>query len=77
MENMNISKDKFRFADPSRKTGDKKFDTKQMSYAKDVFVRFCKNKSSVVAAIIIILLVFPQNIIKRFFLEDIAVEQRE
>ena len=57
MENMNISKDKFRFADPSRRTGDKKFDTKQMSYAKDVFVRFCKNKSSVVAAIIICLLV--------------------
>ncbi len=57
MENMNISKDKFRFADPSRRTGDKKFDTKQMSYAKDVFVRFCKNKSSVVAAVIILLLV--------------------
>ena len=57
MENMNISKDKFRFADPTRRTGDKKFDTKQMSYAKDVFTRFCKNKSSVVAAIIIVLLV--------------------
>ena len=57
MENMNISKDKFRFADPSRRTGDKKFDTKQMSYARDVFVRFCKNKSSVVAAVIILLLV--------------------
>lgn len=57
MENMNISKDKFRFADPSRRTGDRKFDTKQMSYAKDVFMRFCKNKSSVVAAIIIVLLV--------------------
>lgn len=57
MENMNISKEKFRFADPNRRTGDKKFDTKQMSYAKDVFVRFCKNKSSVVAAIIILLLV--------------------
>ncbi len=35
---------------------DKKFDTKPMSYAKDVFVRFCKNKSSVVAAVIILLL---------------------
>ena len=55
--NLNIPKEKFRFADPNRKTGDKKFDTKQMSYAKDVFRRFCKNKSSVVAAIIICLLV--------------------
>ena len=57
MEKMNIPKEKFRFADPNRRTGDKKFDTKQMSYAKDVFRRFCKNKSSVVAAIIICILV--------------------
>lgn len=56
MDYTNISKDKFRFADPDRRTGDKKFDTKPMSYAKDVFLRFCKNKSSVVAAIIILLL---------------------
>ena len=57
MEYTNIPKEKFRFADPGRKTGDKKLDTKQMSYAKDVFRRFCKNKSSVVAAIIILVLV--------------------
>jgi len=55
--NYNIPKEKFRFADPSRRTGDKKFDTKPMSYAKDVFKRFCKNKSSVVAGIIILVLV--------------------
>ena len=53
----NIPLEKLRFADPGRRTGDKKFDTKPMSYAKDVFRRFCKNKSSVVAAIIIIILV--------------------
>ena len=58
MENINnIPKEKFRFADPDRRMADKKLDTKQMSYAKDVFRRFCKNKSSVVAAIIILLLV--------------------
>lgn len=56
MDYTNISKEKFRFADPDRRTGDKKFDTKPMSYAKDVFRRFCKNKSSVVAAIIILIL---------------------
>ena len=66
MENMNISKDKFRFADPSRKTGDKKFDTKQTTYAKDVFRRFCKNKSSVVAAIIIVVLVLFAIIVPFF-----------
>ena len=53
----NIPLEKLRFADPGRRTGDKKFDTKPMSYAKDVFRRFCKNKSSVVAAAIIFLLV--------------------
>ena len=53
----NIPLEKLRFADPGRRTGDKKFDTKPMSYAKDVFRRFCKNKSSVVAAVIICLLV--------------------
>lgn len=53
----NIPLEKLRFADPGRRTGDKKFDTKPMSYAKDVFRRFCKNKSSVVAAIIIVILV--------------------
>ena len=60
MEKNNMIKvplEKLRFADPNRRTGDQKFDTKPMSYAKDVFRRFCKNKSSVVAAIIIILLV--------------------
>ena len=57
MEYTNIPKEKFRFADPNRRMVDKKLDTKQMSYAKDVFRRFCKNKSSVVAAIIILLLV--------------------
>ena len=66
MENMNISKDKFRFADPSRRTGDKKFDTKQTTYTKDVFHRFCKNKSSVIAAFIIVILVLFAIIVPMF-----------
>ena len=35
----NIPLEKLRFADPGRRTGDRKFDTKPMSYAKDVFRR--------------------------------------
>ncbi len=57
MDYANIPIEKFRFADKEGKIGDKKFSTKQVSFAKDVFKRFCKNKSSVVAAIIIALLV--------------------
>ena len=67
MENINnIPKEKFRFADPNRRMVDKKLDTKQMSYAKDVFRRFCKNKSSVVAAIIIVLLVLFAILVPMF-----------
>ena len=56
MDYNNIPIEKFRFASEERRTGDKKFDTKPVSYAKDVFLRFCKNKSSVVAACIIVFL---------------------
>ncbi len=53
MDYTNIPAEKFRFAEKKGKMGDKKLDTKQMTFAKDVFRRFCKNKSSVVAASII------------------------
>ncbi len=53
----NISKEKFQFADNSDIMHDKKLQTKQMSFFQDVFHRFCKNKSSVVASIIILILV--------------------
>ncbi len=57
MDYVNIPAEKFQFADKDGRIGDKKFSTKQMSFTKDVFRRFCKNKSSVVAAIIIAVLI--------------------
>lgn len=60
MKNNNIpeiSADKFKFVGVDVKLHDQKFETKQISYFRDAFNRFCKNKSSVVAAIIIIVLV--------------------
>ena len=57
MDYQNLPIEKFNFADKSRRAGDKKLDTKPVSYAKDVWIRFCKNKSSVVAACIILILV--------------------
>lgn len=58
MENitMNIPKEKFQFV-TDRKVGDKKLDTKPVGYFKDAWNRFKKNKGSVVAAWIILLLV--------------------
>ncbi len=55
--NLNIPAEKFRFVSDSERLHDQKFDTKQVSYFRDAFNRFCKNKSSVTAAIIIFCLV--------------------
>ena len=56
--NMNsIPREKFEFTNKDERLHDKKLETKQMSYFEDVIKRFAKNKSSVVAAFIIALLV--------------------
>ncbi len=62
MNNNNIPKipaEKFRFVSNEDRLHDHKFETRQISYLHDAFNRFCKNKGSVVAAIIILcLLIF-------------------
>ncbi len=52
-----IPKEKFAFVNKDANIHDQKFDTKPVGYFKDAFRRFRKNKSSVVAAIIILILV--------------------
>ena len=52
-----IPAEKFAFVGVDAKIHDQKFKTKQISFFRDAFMRFCKNKSSVVAAIIILCLV--------------------
>lgn len=61
-ENVDLSKytfteDSFKFANEGVKMSDTKLDTKPSTFAKDSFKRFCKNKSSVVAAIILGILI--------------------
>lgn len=51
-----IPKEKFRFARKENFGHDEKFDTKPVGYFRDAFRRFCKNKGSVVAGCIIIIL---------------------
>ena len=53
---MNIPKEKFEFAPRGEKIYDTKLETKPIGYFKDAWIRFCKNKSSVIAAIIILIL---------------------
>ena len=52
-----IPAEKFAFVGVDAKIHDQKFETKQVSFFRDAFNRFCKNKSSVVAALIIMCLV--------------------
>lgn len=52
----NIAPEKFRFVQQDTKLGDKKFESKPVSYLMDAWRRFCKNKSSIVGMIIIIIL---------------------
>lgn len=58
MENIkDIPQEKFTFVGDKNLSHDVKLETKPRSYLRDAFGRFCKNKGSVVAACIIIILV--------------------
>jgi len=54
---MNIPKDQFEFVSNEGRLHDQKLETKPVGYLRDAMKRFAKNKSSVVAAIIIGILV--------------------
>ncbi|MBP5353643.1 MAG: ABC transporter permease [Lachnospiraceae bacterium] len=49
----NIPEEKFAFVNRDEKLTDTKFVDKPVGYLKDAWIRFCKNKGSIVAAIII------------------------
>ena len=49
-----IPKEKFEFANTGDKIRDQKFEDKPIGYFRDAWNRFCKNKASIVAALIII-----------------------
>ena len=56
-EEIEISADKFKFAQNNGTLRDKELVTKPIGYFKDAWIRFRKNKASIVAAVIILLLV--------------------
>ena len=69
MKENNIPKipaDKFCFVGDETRLHDQKMDTKQVSYFRDAFNRFCKNKSSVTAAIIILILILFAILVPAF-----------
>lgn len=61
----NIPAEKFRFTN-NRSSSDEKFKTKQIGYLEDAWHRFRKNKSSIVASIIILFLVIYAIVVPIF-----------
>lgn len=61
----NIPAEKFRFTN-NRSSSDEKFKTKQIGYFEDAWHRFRKNKSSIVASIIILILVIYAIVVPMF-----------
>ncbi len=55
--NYNIPKEKFEFYQREQSIHDKSFDTKPVGFFRDAMGRFCRNKSSVIAAVIILAVV--------------------
>lgn len=53
LKKYNINENSFRFVNSDKKISDTQLKTKPVSFAKDAFRRFCKNKSSIVGAIVL------------------------
>lgn len=53
----NIPQEKFAFVNTGERISDKKFEDKPISYLKDAWIRFRKNKASVAATVIIVIIV--------------------
>ena len=61
-----IPKEKFEFANTGNKIRDQKFEDKPIGYFRDAWNRFCKNKASIIAAIIIICIILFAVIVPFF-----------
>lgn len=62
----NIPQEKFAFAHDGDRITDKKFDDKPISYLKDAWIRFRKNKASVAATVIIICIILYSFLLPLF-----------
>ena len=84
MNMTNFPKEKFQFAQKDERLHDVKFETKAIGYFKDAWMRFRKNKSAVVAAVFIVLLLLFAIIVplsrsvynSRWLLRDHALRAR-
>ena len=64
--NPEVDKSKFQFVQRDEKIFDKKFETKPVGYFKDAMIRFVKNKTNVVATVILFTLITLSILIPTF-----------
>lgn len=69
---INLTSEDFTIVQNREKISDEKFQTKTTTFAKDAFKRFCKNKSSVVGAVIIGLLLLLSIFVPLFSGNDVS-----
>ncbi|MBS7259737.1 MAG: ABC transporter permease [Eubacteriales bacterium] len=74
---MNIPADRFEPAVRDEKIFDKKFESKPIGYFKDAMIRFAKNKSSLVAAFIIAILLLFAIIVPFFSKYSVDAKSKE
>jgi len=63
IQNIKIDKSEFQFVQAESKIYDKKFETKPIGYFKDAMIRFSKNRTNVIASIILFTVIFLAIII--------------
>lgn len=70
--NVDIKSEDFAFLQDDQRIYDEKFQTKTTTFAKDALKRFCRNKSSVVAAFIIGILILCSIFVPVFSKHDVS-----
>ena len=71
-ENMKIDKKDFEFVQMNEKIFDKKFETKAIGYFGDALRRFSKNKSSIVAFVILVIIILMAIFVPIFSKYDVS-----
>ena len=71
---LSIPQEKFEFANKGERLSDKKFEDKPISYFKDAWIRFRKNKASIAAAIIIMCIVLFAVLVPIFRPIDVELD---
>ena len=65
-QDFNLNKEDFQFVQMNEKIFDKKFETKAVGYFGDALRRFCKNKSSLVAFILLMIIILMAIFVPMF-----------